>query len=350
MDINFFKLGSADDIAGGCYFRQSTAPEDAEAVIVSAPWSVTAGDNAGATYAPDAVIEASAATPLYDMASGEALNGRIATADIDYDIQEWSQQLNSDAEKVLSAVADGDSTTGDYLQRRITRINDGNRRMRGSVAHEVGKWLDKGKAVGVVGGSHSVSVGAIHAVANRNAGVGVLVLDAHCDLLDAEQSIFEYTHRSVMRNVVESVPDLGPIAIVGVREAARSEIEFAEKHKGITVYAADRLTAERFDGCTWAEQCRRIIGLLPAKVYISVDVDALSADCFPHTGAPVAGGMTFGETVYLLNAVAAEREIVAFDLTEIVPRLESGIDAKMGAQLLARLCGAMLKSKKTLTK
>ncbi len=345
MDIKFFKLGVDDDISGGCYFRQSVSPDQAEAVIVSATWSVTADDSSGAAYAPDAIIEASAHLPLYDIPSGESLEGRVATADVDYDIQEWSQQLSADAAKVITAASDGEPISGDYFQRRITRINDANRRMRGSVAHEVGKWLDAGKGVGIVGGSHSVSVGAAHAAANRNEGLGVLVLDAHCDLLGVEQTIFDYTHRSVVRNMIESIPTLGRIVEVGVREAERSEIERAEEAGNITLFTADRLAAERFEGRTWAEQCREIVAVLPPKVYISVDVDAFAMECFPHTGSPVAGGIGFDEAVYLFNTVAAEREIVAFDLTEVVPRLESGIDAKMGAQLLSRLCGAMLRSK-----
>ena len=42
--------------------------------------------------------------------------------------------------------------------------------------------------------------------------------------------------------------------------------------------------------------------------------------------------------------VASGRRIVGFDVTEVVPKLQSGADALVGARMLAKLCAASLKS------
>jgi agmatinase len=125
------------------------------------------------------------------------------------------------------------------------------------------------------------------------------------------------------------------------------EYNFAEQHPKITMFCHEKLTAERFSGRSWAEVCDTVVAQLPSKVYISFDIDALSPECCPHTKRPVAGGMTFDEAVCLINRVAESgREIVGFDLTEIVPVTESGVDAAVGARMLVKLCAAALCSKK----
>ena len=56
--------------------------------------------------------------------------------------------------------------------------------------------------------------------------------------------------------------------------------------------------------------------------------------------------MTFDQVVYLINRVAESgRNIIGFDLTEIVPENEGGVDAAIGARMLVKLCASALKSK-----
>ena len=77
-------LGGSEMVGdGGYYFGEKTLPADADLVIVSAPWSVTSDFGRGATYTPDAVIDASADSNLYDVATGFSAEGRVATVEID---------------------------------------------------------------------------------------------------------------------------------------------------------------------------------------------------------------------------------------------------------------------------
>ena len=88
-------------VDNGTYFGMPFAPDDAALVLVSAPWDVTVSYGAGTAYGPDAIIEASTQLDFYDPLSPDAWRRGIATADIDYTLQEASQRLRSDAEKVI---------------------------------------------------------------------------------------------------------------------------------------------------------------------------------------------------------------------------------------------------------
>ncbi|MGN0092042.1 MAG: arginase family protein [Alistipes sp.] len=343
MEINFFRLGT-DSGDSGCYFRDMTSPEDAELVLVSAPWGVTSASGEGSAYAPDAIIDSSAHIAEFDASSGFSFGGKIATAPIDYDIQENSQRLGADAEKVISHVEDGGVLAGEYFSRKVARINEGFVQMHESIRTQTAHWLAAGKKVGIIGGDHTVGFGAIEAVAAHEGEIGVLYIDAFCDMHLPSESLFEYSHLSAARNIMEEIPSVGCMVQVGVRDVGSDEYARTGADNRIALFLMDDLVSRHFGGESWSAICDTIIARLPQKVYVSVDVAALSLDCFPHSKQPVAGGLSFNETVFLINRLAASgREIVGFDMTGIVPKFENNIDAVAGARLLAKLCCAVLK-------
>ena len=272
----------------GAYFGLPFTPDEARLVLISAPWDVTVSYGTGTSEAPDAIIEASMQLDLYDALSPGAWRLGIATADIDYSLLETSQRLRSDAERVIRHLEEGGSVADDAVCRKIRRVNEGCVQMNENIRAQARAWLAQGKLVGLVGGDHSTPYGLVQALGERGEGFGILHIDAHCDLRRA--------------------------------------------------YAA-------FEGETWGATCRRIVAELPERVYVSFDIDGLSVEYCPHTGTPVAGGLTFNQAVYLLHeTVRSGRRIIGFDVVEVVPRPGSSIDASTGARILYKLCGLTLKS------
>ena len=77
-------------------------------------------------------------------------------------------------------------------------------------------------------------------------------------------------------------------------------------------------------------------------VYFTIDLDCLDPACFPGTGTPEAGGVTFPQ---LLNAIltVAKTNIVAADLNELAPMLDpSGVSTAMACKVLRELLLALL--------
>ena len=157
------------------------------------------------------------------MVSDRSIDGVVATAEVDYDLQESSLQLGGDAAKVVAHIEDGGVLSGDYFARKVVKINLGFRDMHRSVGHRVFRFAEKGKIVGVVGGDHSVSFGAIRAIASVYPNMGVLFVDAHSDLRPSGK-IFDYSHLSVARNIVEEISQVSKVVQVGVRDMSKEEI------------------------------------------------------------------------------------------------------------------------------
>ena len=154
-------------------------------MLVSAPWDVTVSYGAGTALAPDALIEASTQLDLYDASAPGAWLGGIATADIDYSLQEESRKLRADAERVIEHLEEGGAPDDERIERRLRRINEGCAAMNDNIYRQARQWLSQGKVVGLVGGDHSTPYGLIRAVAEKEGSLGILHIDAHCDLREA---------------------------------------------------------------------------------------------------------------------------------------------------------------------
>lgn len=344
MDVENF---DPEDVISdnGNYFGMPFSPEQSALVLISAPWDVTVSFRDGTSYAPDAIIDVSRQLDFYDPAWPESWRKGIATAPIDYSIQDISHHLRPDAERVIANLEDGGSRIADdYYARKLRKINDASAEMNEKILSQARHWLLQGKIVGLVGGDHSTAYGMIRAVGERYDGFGVLQIDAHCDLRPAYEG-FEHSHASVMYNVLRDVPQLARLTQVGVREFSRKEWELTREDARVEMFCDHDLSTARAEGATWREQCDRIVATLPHDVYVSLDIDGLSVECCPHTGTPVPGGLSFNEAAYLLERIVdSGRRIVGFDLVEVVPDIDDRIDAAIAARLLFKLCGAALKN------
>ncbi len=331
-------------VATGTYFGLPFAPEESALVLISAPWDVTVSYGAGTAYAPDAIIEASTQLDFHDPLAPGAWRQGIATADVDYTLLELSQRLRSDAERVIDHLEGGGSLDDDYVVRKVRRVNEGSRTLNANIEAQAAGWLDAGKIVGLVGGDHSTPYGLIRALGSRHASFGILHIDAHCDLREAYEG-FEYSHASIMYNVLRDIPQVSRLVQVAVRDFSATEATLAASSERIETFDDLSLSEGRFRGVTWDAQCRKIVERLPEEVYVSFDIDGLTFENCPHTGTPVCGGLSFNEAVWLLDTLARSgRRIIGFDIVEVTPSPEGRIDAITGARMLWKLCGLTLKS------
>ena len=306
---------------------------------------VTASYGGGAAFGPDAIIEASTQLDFYDPMSPGAWKKGVATVPIDYSVQDRSARLRPDAKKIMESLQEGGIAFEDYLMpRRLERINTASAELNRTVYEAAAERLDAGHVVGLVGGDHSTPLGLIRALAEREPGMGVLHLDAHCDLRRAYEG-FDYSHASIMYNVLQEAPGVAKIVQVGQRDYSEEEYRLALSSPRIELFDDFSLCGRRFAGETWNAICDSIVVRLPEKVYVSFDIDVLSVEYCPSTGTPVAGGLTFNEALWLVDRIAAAgRRIVGFDLCEVAPAREGTTDANVGARVLFRLCGMALKT------
>lgn len=331
-------------VANGCYFGMPFTTGDAALALISVPWDVTVSYGAGTADAPDALIEASTQLDFYDeLAPGQWRRG-IATVPPDAALRARSSRLREEAVGVIRHLEAGGDPADAEVADRVRRINEGCAAMNAEVREQAARLLDAGLLVGLVGGDHSTPYGLIRALGERHASFGVLHIDAHCDLREAYEG-FEFSHASIMYNVLRDVPQAVRITEVAVRDFSAGEAALAASSERIEQFSDMQLAEAEFRGEPWCETCRRIVATLPQEVYVSFDIDGLEIACCPHTGTPVPGGLTFNKALFLLDAVVRSgRRIIGFDVVEVAVREGEATDAAVGARILWKLCGQTLRS------
>lgn len=340
-DIKTFDPNSIG-IANGRYFGLPFEPNQAALVLLSIPWDVTTSYKPGTSNAPDAIMDASLQCDLYDFHNPGGWKKGIGTIPIDEEILINTHRLRDDAERVINHLETGGVVGDDYTVRKLRRINDGSQGLNNYVYAESKKWLERGKIVGLVGGDHSVPLGLIKALSERYSDMGILHIDAHADLRNAYEG-FVYSHASIMYNVLNET-SLKKLVQVGVRDTCDDEVEMAKNDSRIESFSDYALSQMKFEGENWATIATKIVDSLPQNVYVSFDIDGLSPDNCPNTGTPVLGGLSFHESVYLINKVVESgRRIVGFDLCEVSPGEDNDWDANVGARVLYKLCNLTLK-------
>lgn len=160
----------------------------------------------------------------------------------------------------------------------------------------------------VLGGEHTVTLGALRAFKAAGEPFGVVQFDAHADLRD-EYEGSKLSHACVMRRAAD---DLGlPLFQIGVRALSAAEHALRIERN------IPHLDAAEIERHGLPE--RLLPDDFPRRVYITFDVDGLDPSVMPATGTPVPGGLFWREAVALLEMIARERLIIGADVVELAP-------------------------------
>ncbi len=264
-------------------FLASRPHRQPSAVIIGAPYDETATYRSGAAAAPDAIRRASESIETYSI------------------IQ------RHDLEDVALADAGNLALAGNTAEATVARVHD-------AVAGVQGFPL-------LLGGEHTVTVGAVHALAGRHPELGVVVLDAHLDLRD-EYEGRRWSHATTAARLVDVIGE-DRIAVFGARSGTRDEWARAESLAGFG-------RTSTIPQSVWAGLARR-------PLYFSVDIDAFDPAVAPGTGNPEPLGLTVDDFVGLLS-VLREARVVGCDVVEVSPPWDaSGRTAVLAAWLVREM-------------
>jgi len=186
----------------------------------------------------------------------------------------------------------------------------------------VSQLLHEKKRPVMLGGEHLVSLGAIRAMSKQYHDLHIIHFDAHADLRDSYLGT-ELSHATVIRRVWDILGD-GRIYQFGIRSGDRGEFFWAE----------NRVHTQKFNFNGLEDTVNALRG---KPIYFTLDLDVLDPSCFPGTGTPEAGGVSFSE---LLDAVLLLKplNIVGFDMVELSPPLDhSGVSTATACKLLREL-------------
>jgi len=247
-------------------FLGSSAPGTPAAIITGVPYDSTSTFRAGSARAPQAIRWASQS------------------------IETYSPILRRDLESVPFA-DHGDLEVGtlgpemmvDAVRRAVTAI-------------------DRDVLPVLLGGEHTVTLGAVQALSDRYPDLAVVQLDAHTDLRDVYDGR-RVSHATVMRRLIENVaPDR--IVALGVRAGTREEFILAERYR-----ARAPLLSVTSKVWTW---------LQARPVYVTLDIDVVDPSDAPGTGNPEPEGIAAGDLLSFVRLLGDLR-VVGLDLVEVAP-------------------------------
>lgn len=257
-------------------------------IILPVPYDETSTWMRGADKGPDAILEASVNLEFYDLeTSSEAHLKGINTVDPVLEKQTPGKLVNAVYDRTLVILGDN-------------------------------------KFPVIIGGNHTVPIGAIKAFSEFFDDLSVLQLDAHADLRQIYEGS-EYNHACAMARARE----FAPIVQVGIRSMSESELPYVERDR---IFYSHELFYDK-------DLYSKAIDKLTKNVYITIDLDVFDPSIMPSTGTPEPGGPQYFELMHFLRDVINKRNVVGFDVVELCPsetnKAPDFIAAKIIYQLLS---------------
>jgi agmatinase len=264
-------------------FLGTSRTDTPTAILLGAPLDVTESFQSGTAAAPDRIRKVSDVLETYSPALDRDL--------LDVCLADWGNVdlTNQDVEADLQMIGEAMTTAA-----------------------------DRGLPI-LLGGEHTVTVGAVRSLARRYHDLSVVQLDAHTDLRETYDGK-ALSHATVMRRIADVV-GLDHIAQLGIRSGTREE--FALARACLSSSHDLQLTAG----------ARNFV--LSHPVYLTIDIDVLDAASAPGTGCPEPGGASFNDVLQHVYSLRGAN-VVAVDVTEVLPAVDVNDITSIAAAKLVR--------------
>jgi agmatinase len=281
--------------------------EKADYIIFGVPFDVTSTYRTGARFGPNAIREASLNIETYSFRTG-------------IDVEDLPLHDLGD----LHVLADTEKTL-----ERITLV--------------VKEILEAGKTPVVIGGEHTITLGAAKGLGNRASRTAIVSFDAHLDLRNEFMGL-KLSHTTFMRRLNEEVTP-AKIIEVGTRAVCKEELAYAKK-AGIEFFTAQQI---RNDGIE--ETIKQLKEKLAEckNTYFSIDMDILDPAFAPAVQNPESDGLEPHTLLDILCRIC-DRRVIGFDVVEIAPNYDQGVSAIQAAKTIFEALCCLEKSRKEVKK
>ncbi|MDA0728719.1 MAG: agmatinase [Bacteroidetes bacterium] len=286
LDLNSFGARVYSDLP-----EAKVTLADAKVVMLPVPYDGTSTWGKGADSGPSALLDATDNMEVYDIETGTEVHREgIWVAD---DILE-----DASPESMTAAVKD-----------HVTEV------------------LALGKIPFVLGGEHSVSIGAIQACKAQHPDLAVLHIDAHADLRPTY-------HGSACNHAcaVHWASKHTTLVQVGIRSMDASEREHVQEGK---LFTGDDCHAMPDD--EWMAEALAELGARGVPLYITIDLDAFDPAFVPHTGTPEPGGLTWHQVTRLVRLACRHGRVVGMDVVELAANEHSAPSDFLAAKLTYKM-------------
>ena len=199
----------------------------------------------------------------------------------------------------------------------------------GAIEEQVVYSLELNKIPVVLGGEHTVTLGAARGIYEHYGNkAGLVQIDAHADLRHNYEGN-PYSHASVIRKVHERTG--WEIYQIGIRALCEEERTY-QKEQHIHCLSGREAAAGNIHSLLLPDS-------FPEHLYITIDVDGLDSSVMPATGTPVPGGLGWYQTLDILESLIGQRKVIGFDCVELAPEEHLRFCNFTAAQLVYNVMG-----------
>ena len=173
----------------------------------------------------------------------------------------------------------------------------------------------------MIGGEHTITIGAIESLVRKYPNLIIIQLDAHADLRDTYQGN-KYSHACTMTRCIELLPSK-KVFQIGIRSGTKDEFQLMkENHQLINFRTGDS-----------NKEIKNI--LEPFKdypIYLTIDLDWFDPSLLPGTGTPEPGGLFWHDFENIMQILGSFK-IIGGDIVELSPDLDnSGVSSIVAAK------------------
>ncbi|GEC99520.1 formimidoylglutamase [Kocuria varians] len=208
-----------------------------------------------------------------------------------------------------------------------------------TLGHQVARLLDTGNPVIVLGGGHDTAwgsyVGRTRSERLQDKSVGVLNLDAHFDLRQADEPSSGTPFLQMARADQEAGRRFD-YTVLGISEPNNTGVLFETADElGVEYLTDEQCSPRHLDRVL--ETVDRMLERVDA-VHLSIDLDVLPASVAPGVSAPAGYGVPMETIQAVCHRVARSGKLVLVDVVELLPRMDvDGRTARAAARLITTL-------------
>lgn len=277
--------------------------ENADYILLGVPYDATSTYRTGARLGPDAIRKSSLNLENYSFRTGIALE--------DLPLHDLGDlHISMDPLKTL--------------ERLRLAVND---------------LISAGKTPAILGGEHTITLGALRGLDRKASKTAVVSFDAHLDVRQEYLDI-ETSHTTFMRRINE---ELEPAKIfeVGTRAVCKEELEYAKK-TGLEYYTMHQIWKKGIKNFT--KHLKKELSNFD-HIYLSVDMDVLDPAYAPAVQNPEPEGMKTSTLLNILQGIC-NKYLLGFDVVEIAPNFDQGTTAIQGAKVVSEILCYLEQSKR----
>ncbi len=225
----------------------------------------------------------------------------------------------------------------------IARVNQ-------EIAKVVDESVRNGEAPVVVGGDHSINLGAFSgAFAASDQTIGMIYIDAHGDMNTPESSLSHNIHGMHLASLMGFGPDIMTqlytpevklptdrlLHIAGC-DFDQAEIDLLKRENIPNFSMVDLLKS----GMAPLFQMIDELSAKVDRIWVSVDLDAIDSVYAPGVGIPNQGGLTYREVSALMSYIGEHCAVAGVDIVEYNPNFDVEYKtAELAIEIVAKLMG-----------